>query len=197
MVDFLNFDSENGKISFGKEGMMIDFGGIAKGYTSSCIMDIFSEYGIESACVSLGGNVQVLGTKPDGSKWKVAIRDPQDESGFLGILETSDKAVITSGAYERYFESDGVVYHHIIDPSTGYPSDSGIISSTIVSSDGVLADALSTAVFVMGVDKATRMWQENRDSFDMIIMTDDDEIYVTEGIKSDFSSLKYKITIID
>ena len=101
--------------------MQIDFGGIAKGYTSARIMDIFRACGIKSGLVNLGGNVQALGTKKDGSSWRVAVQDPQDTDQYLGVLSIQDKAVITSGGYERYFEQDGRTYHHIIDPKTGYP----------------------------------------------------------------------------
>lgn len=107
--------------------MQIDFGGIAKGYTSARIMDIFRACGIKSGLVNLGGNVQALGTKKDGSSWRVAVQDPQDTDQYLGVLSIQDKAVITSGGYERYFEQDGRTYHHIIDPKTGYPVENGLI----------------------------------------------------------------------
>ena len=99
----------------------------------------------------------MLGTKADGSDWRVAIQNPASENSYLGILSTADKAVITSGGYERYFEQDGQVYHHIIDPQTGYPSESDLTSVTIVCSDGTTADALSTVLFVMGLDGAKEL----------------------------------------
>ena len=140
--------------------------------------------------------MQVLGTKTDGSLWRVAVRDPEDSSGYIGILETSDKAVITSGGYERFFEQDGVTYHHIIDPFTGYPAENGLISVTIVSDDGTLADALSTAVYVAGLDVGIDLWRENADRFDMILMTDNKEVYVTDGIADHFTSSVYDINVI-
>ena len=144
--------------------------------------------GVTSGLVNLGGNAQVLGTKPDGSLWRVAVQSPDSEDEYLGVLETKDKAIITSGGYERYFEKDGVTYHHIIDPSTGYPADNGLISVTIVSADGTLADGLSTSLFVMGKDKATDYWKAHSDEFDMILLTDDEKLYVSEGIKDSFTS---------
>ena len=138
--------------------------------------------------VSLGGNVQALGAKPDGSKWKVAVQNPDSDESYIGVLEIAGKAVITSGGYERYFEKDGKTYHHIIDPATGYPADSGLKSVTIISSDGTLADGLSTSLFIMGKDKACDFWKEHSDKFDMILMTDDNELYVSEGIADVFSS---------
>ena len=166
----------------------IDFGGIAKGYTSSRIMDIYKKCGITSGMVSLGGNVQLLGSKPDGSPWRVAVQSPDDTEDYLGILETEDKAVITSGGYERYFEEDGRIYHHIIDPSTGYPTENGLKSVTIVSDDGTLADGLSTSLFIMGQEKACDFWKKHSDKFDMILMTDNNELYVSNGIADAFSS---------
>lgn len=184
----IDYDKETSIVSFKKDGVQIDLGGIAKGYTSSMIMDIYEEKCVTSGLVNLGGNAQVFGTKPDGSLWRVAVQSPDSEDEYLGVLETKDKAIITSGGYERYFEKDGVTYHHIIDPSTGYPADNGLISVTIVSADGTLADGLSTSLFVMGKDKATDYWKAHSDEFDMILLTDDEKLYVSEGIKDSFTS---------
>lgn len=182
------YDENSRKISFGREGMKIDLGGIAKGYTSSRIMDIYKENNISSGLVNLGGNVQALGTKPDGSKWRVAVQSPDDTEDYLGILSVEDKAVITSGGYERYFEQDGKTYHHIIDPKTGYPAENGLTSVTVVSEDGTLADGLSTSLFIMGKDKAIEFWRVHSDEFDIIMLTDEGKLYVTEGIQDDFST---------
>ena len=187
-VGNISYDKETRKISFGVEGMKIDLGGIAKGYTSSRIMDIYKDNGITSGLVNLGGNVQALGTKTDGTKWKIAVQSPDDTEDYLGILSVQDKAVITSGGYERYFEQDGVTYHHIIDPKTGYPAESGLVSVTIVSTDGTLADGLSTSLFIMGEEKAAEFWREHKDEFDAILMSDDGTLYVTEGLENDFST---------
>lgn len=184
----IKFDKTDGEISFGLEGMKIDFGGIAKGYTSSRIVEIWREYGITSGLINLGGNVQALGSKTNGSNWRIAIQNPNDSNGYIGIIEIQDKAVITSGGYERYFEQDGVLYHHIIDPSTAYPAESGLISVTIVSGDGTLADGLSTSLFVMGKDKAVEFWQVHSEEFDAILMTEDNVLYVTEGIAENFTT---------
>lgn len=184
----INYDEETGKISFDMDNMQIDLGGIAKGYTSSKVMEIYKEHGVTSGLVSLGGNVQLLGTKPDGSPWLVGIQNPNDDSEMAGTLYASDVAVITSGGYERYFEEDGVTYHHIIDPRTGYPSDSGLTSVTIVSEDGTLADGLSTSLFIMGKDQAIAYWRQHSDEFDVILIDEDNEIYVTEGIADSFES---------
>lgn len=184
----IEYDDEMMEVTFDRKGMQIDFGGIAKGYTSARIMEIYQEYGITSGMVNLGGNVQVLGSKIDGSDWRVAIQSPDDANDYIGVLEVRDKAVITSGGYERYFEQDGKTYHHIIDPSTGYPAENELISVSIISEDGTLADGLSTALFVMGKDRALEYWSTHSNAFDAILLTEDDVIYVTEGIADDFTS---------
>lgn len=170
----------------------IDFGGIAKGYASSRIMEIFEKKGMISGLVSLGGNVHCFRTKEDGSAWKCGVTDPEhpdDNRYLLGILHCSDQAVITSGGYERYFQDEsGKTYHHIMDPKTGYPAKSGLTSVTIVSKDGTLADALSTACFVSGEQKAAAYWRSHRDEFDMILQTDDGRLLVSEGISDAFES---------
>ena len=178
-----------------KNNAQIDFGGIAKGYTSSRVMQIFKEYGIEHGMVNLGGNVQTLGMKTDGTAWRVAIQSPQGGNQYLGILETSDQAVITSGGYERYFEENGVTYHHIIDPKTGYPSDSDLTSVTIVCADGTKADALSTSFFVMGLQKAESFYENTDLDFDVILLTKDNQIYISEGIAQNFTS-DYTVNVL-
>ena len=192
----VNYDKDTRKISFGQDGMEIDLGGIAKGYTSSQIMQIYQDCGVTSGLVNLGGNVQALGCKTDGSKWRVAIQSPDDTQDYLGILEIENQAVITSGGYERYFEEDGVTYHHIIDPATGYPADSGLISVTIVSDDGTLADGLSTSLFIMGEEKAAQFWRENSDEFETIMETSEGKLYVTEGI-ADSLTTDRDVTVIE
>ncbi len=170
------------------EGQRIDFGGIAKGYTSARVMDVFQECGIHSGMVTLGGNVQVLNKKLDGSKWQVAIRDPEHEGKILGVLGVENQAVITSGGYERYFEEDGETYIHILNPRTGYPADKDLISVTVISEDGMLADALSTSLYLMGREEAVSYWERYGEEFEMILVTEKGEILVTEGICEEFET---------
>ena len=190
--------SKNGKsASLSKKGVKIDLGGIAKGYTSSKVVELFKEKGVESALVNLGGNVQALGAKPDGSKWRVAIQSPDNEGEFLGVLEIADKAAVTSGGYERNFTKDGKTYHHIMDPETGYPARKGLVSVTVVSDDGTMADGLSTALFVMGKEKALDYWRAHSDQFDAVLMDKNGKLYVTKGLKDSFISEKYEIEIVE
>ena len=180
--------TEDHRITLGK-GQQMDLGAIAKGYTSARIMEIYQENGVTSGMVSLGGNVQALGTKPDGTKWKIGIQDPESAEGdIIGVVSLTDQAVITSGGYERYFEEDGKRYHHILDTTRGYPADSGLSSVSIISADGTLADGLSTALFVMGKEKAIEFWREHPDAFDTVLVETDGSIYVTEGLEDRFSS---------
>lgn len=171
-----------------------DFGGIAKGYTSDCVAELMRECGIKSAILNLGGNVMAIGKKPDGNSFKVAIKSPDASLDNLGVLSVYDCAVITSGGYERSFEANGRTYHHIIDPKTGYPSDSGLVSVTIVSKDATLADALSTALFVMGREEAVMFWRNNADAFDFVLFDDSGSLYVSEGIADIYSwELEYEV----
>ncbi|MCD7826131.1 MAG: FAD:protein FMN transferase [Clostridiaceae bacterium] len=195
-ISQVSYDQKTREIAFLKEDMKIDFGGIAKGYASDEVVRIFGENGVSSGMISLGGNVWAMGRKTDGSLWRVAIQNPEESEDYLGVLEIENKAVITSGGYERYFEQDGKRYHHIIDPSTGYPAENGLTSVTIISEDGTLADALSTSLYVMGLEKAVAWWRGHSSDFDVVLLTDQGQLYVTEGIASSFSS-DFDVEIIE
>ena len=197
--DRLSYDAASGTLTLG-EGQGIDLGGIAKGYTSDRLMELFAEYDLVSGVVSLGGNVECYGTKPDGSLWRCGIQDPMDpnnSSALLGVVEVSDCAVITSGAYERNFTDDqGRLWHHIIDPTTGYSADSGLISVSIVTPHGMLADGLSTACYILGLDGAIDYWRESDEKFEMILMTENGQLYVTDGLKDCFTG-NYPVQMIE
>ena len=167
------------------QGVELDLGAVAKGYTGDCLVEIMVQQGVTSAMVDLGGNVQVLGSKPDGSPWKVAVRNPLDTGSEIGVLEITDKAVITSGSYERYFEEAGKRYWHILDPADGYPADNGLLSVTVVGDSGVRCDGLSTALFVMGKDEAVNFWRQAGD-FEMILVTEAGELFITQGLRESF-----------
>ncbi len=199
LVDASKVQLQNGKVLLGK-GQMIDFGGIAKGYASSRAMDIFREKGITDGMVSLGGNVQTIGNNPDGNRWRIAVQEPGNERGvYLGVLDVSGKAVVTSGGYERYFEEDGQTYIHILDPRTGRPAESDLLSVTVVSADGTLADGLSTSLFIMGREQAVKFWRGSRQAygmeFDMLLAADDGKIYVTEGLLDSFETEREIVAI--
>lgn len=173
-------------------GASLDLGGIAKGYLSDKLCDIIKSHNISSAIMSLGGNVYCVGSKPNGSKWTIGIRSPKNNAELLCSVNVSDCAVVTSGTYERYFERDGQRYHHIIDPKTGLPVDNNLASVTVICKDGTRADALSTALFVMGIDKAFEFQKKSHD-FEAVFIKNDNSIYITPGIEHDFSADSYKI----
>lgn len=167
-------------------GCMLDLGAVGKGYAGDEIVEVLKENGITSALLDIGGNIQTIGTKPDGSSWRVGLRDPFS-GGALGVILAADQAVVTSGTYERYFVGeDGTKYGHILDPATGYPVDNGLASVTVIAGEGKLCDALSTSLFVMGLENAIEHWREHQD-FDMILVTEDREIYLTDGIQDKFT----------
>lgn len=194
-MDKVMVDEKNQEITL-KDEAQIDLGGIAKGYTSEQVARILKQHDIEHGVISLGGNVQAIGKKIDGSRWKVGIQPPKDDMEMIGTYEACNEAVITSGGYERYFEEDGKTYHHILDPDTGKPSDQDLISVTVISEDGMLADCLSTTLFVMGKEKAEEYWKSNREKFQMILIDEDEKIYITEGMRDYFSS-DYEYSIIE
>lgn len=167
-------------------GMEISFASVAKGCAAKYAIQAMAAEGVRSAVISLGGNVQTLGERPDGTLWNVAVQDPEDTNSYAGILSVGETAVVTSGGYQRYFvANDGTVYQHIIDPSTGYPVDSDLLSVTIVCDDGTLADALSTALYVLGEDGAIEYY-EDYPGFEMILVTDDGRTLVSSGLTDAF-----------
>lgn len=168
-------------------GMKISFGATAKGCASDSAIDAMRKAGVESGIVSLGGNVQTLGLKPDGSKWTVAVEDPNNTGSYLGTLSVGETAVVTSGNYQRFFiGDDGVKYHHLIDPKTGKPVDNSLLSVTIICEDGTLADCLSTAMYVLGENAAIQYWRDNG-GFDMVMVTKDNRVICTSGLVEVFT----------
>ena len=186
LVDYtqIQYDAATGVVTL-PEGMEIDLGSVAKGYAGQLAAQMLREHGVQSALLNLGGNVQTVGTKPDGSPWEIGIKDPQGEDAMM-VLSVEDQAVVTSGGYERYFEQDGQTYWHIIDPSTGHPADSGLLSVTIVGKQGIICDGLSTSLFVMGLEKAADLWAQSGD-FEAVFVTASGEVYITEGLQDRFA----------
>lgn len=186
LVDYakIQYNDATGAVVLPAE-MEIDLGSVAKGYAGQLAAQMLRERGVESALLNLGGNVQTVGAKPDGSPWQIGIKDPKGEDAMM-VLSIADQAVVTSGGYERYFEQDGQTYWHIMDPFTGHPADSGLISVTIVGDEGVVCDGLSTALFVMGLEKAADLWAQSCD-FEAVFVTASGEVYITEGLQDRFA----------
>lgn len=160
----------------------LDLGAVGKGYAADRVVTLWREMGVTSGLLSLGGNVHCVGARPDGSDWTVAIRDPEDPDGVLATVAGRDMAVVTSGAYQRNFTLDGKTYHHILDPKTCMPADSGAASVTVIGPSGFLCDGLSTALYVMGIDGAADYWRRHQD-FDMVYYTQDGTLWYTSGLE--------------
>ena len=180
-------------------GQSIDLGAISKGCAADRILEVLQEYEVPRANISLGGNVLAWGDRPDGTPWRVGIQDPArvgEPNAFAGVLELTDAFAVTSGGYQRYFEQGGKTYHHIIDPATGHPADSGLRSVTVTAPaarkddwNGTMCDAFSTALFVMGEEKALEFWRERGagGTFDLVLVTEDGRVVVTEGLADRFT----------
>lgn len=187
-IDYTQVELGDGQARL-PEDMSLDLGAVAKGRLGEVLAQDLRELGVTSALLELGGNVQTVGSKPDGSKWRVGIQDPtSQEGGYLGIVEVADQAVVTSGDYQRYFEQDGQRYCHIMDPDAAAPADSGVDSVTIIGSDGTVCDALSTALFVMGEEKGVQFWREHPElNFEAVFVSQDGSIAVTAGLEGNFT----------
>lgn len=172
-------------IKLAKEGMVLDMGGIGKGYAADRIADYLKEQGLDSAMINLGGSsIIALGDKPNGSPWNIGLQDPDQSRGTqLGTIKISDEVIDASGVYERYFMQDGVRYHHILDPRTGFPSQNGLKSITIMSPTATDADALSTGVFLMGLEEGLSYLEALPGEVEAFFITDDNKIYATSGIR--------------
>ncbi|CAL81930.1 FAD:protein FMN transferase [Clostridium botulinum] len=169
-----------------RKGQAIDLGAIAKGYTADELKKVLLNYNVSSAFLSLGGNVYVLGNKPDKTLWKIGVQNPLEPRGdYLGIVSVSDKSVVTSGNYERFFERNGKRYHHIFDTKTGYPAEKGLISVSIISDKSIDGDALSTSVYTLGLDEGKKLI-ESLKGVEAIFVTNDKKVYVTSGLKDIF-----------
>lgn len=160
-----------------EKGMKINLGSIAKGYAGDQVKKVLVENGIESAIIDLGGNVYAYGDKA-GEAWRIGIQDPNETTGVkLGTLSVKDKSVVSSGSYERYFTYNKKRYHHILDPKTGYPTDNGLLGVTIVSDSSIDGDALSTSLFVLGLEEGKKLIDE-MDGVEAIFITESDEVHI-------------------
>src|SRR6056297_1039723 len=177
------------------EGMIANLGAIAKGYIADKVEEKLYELGVKSAIINLGGNVQLIGSKPDGTLFRIGIQDPDEtRGGNIGVYTGKDVTIVSSGDYERFFIEDGVKYHHMLNPKTGFPVDTEIKSVSIITDKSFEADALSTSVLLSGWDKGIAMIENSKD-IEAIFINKDHQVYVTEGLKEtfDFDSDNYKL----
>lgn len=182
-------NDETKEVFLSEPNMMIDLGSIAKGYVADEVVNILKEENVDQAIIDLGGNIYALGLKNGDTNWKIGIQNPFDSRGeVVGVLEVSNKSVVTSGIYERFIEKDNVKYHHILNPKTGYPFETTIAGVSIVSDKSIDADALSTLVFTKGVEEGLE-FVESLENIDAIFITNNKEVYTTSGLKDNFKIL--------
>ena len=185
-VNYKSVTVDKNKITKDTKDTKIDLGGIAKGYSCSLLIDYLKDCGLSYGIVSFGGNIGTFGTKPDLEEWKIGIKNPKDTGDVIGYVNIDSGYISVSGDYERYFEYDGKMYHHIFDPSTGYPANSGLSSVAVISNNAIEADALSTALFVMGYEKSIEFYNKNIYKFEAVFTTSNGEVLLTDGIKDSF-----------
>lgn len=194
-INKIELDKNNNSVMLKQKGMMIDLGAVAKGYVGEKIKSIILDSGYNHGILNIGGNILCIGEKFDSNPYKVGIRDGKKEkSDYIGIVEIVDKSVVTSGIYERNFTQNGKMYHHILDRKTGYPVENNLQGISIISDDSTYCDALSTAVFSMGLEKGLD-YINNKKNVEAIFVTKDNKIYVTKGLKDNFklTSQEYKL----
>lgn len=174
------------EVFLSEKGMRIDLGSIAKGYATDEVVDILKTEGVKSAIIDLGGNIYALGLKEGNKNWNIGIQNPFDDRGSaIGSLQVSDKTVVTSGVYERYIEKDGIKYHHILNPITGYPYETEIQGVSIIADKSIDGDALSTLIFTKGIDEGLKL-VESLKGVDAIFITNEKKVYITEGLRGNF-----------
>jgi thiamine biosynthesis lipoprotein len=187
LVDFTNLelDRSGKKANLKNEGMMVDLGAIAKGYAADEVAKILKKAGVKHAIINLGGNILTVGKRPDDSDWRLGLQDPyQPRNEYMAIVKLNNQSLVSSGTYEKYFEINGKRYHHIIDPQTGYPAENGLISVSIITSNSIDADALSTCIFLLGLEQGMNLVETLTD-VEAIFVTNDKKVYVSSGINQD------------
>ncbi len=198
-VDYkkLHLDPHNKRAKLDTKGMIVDLGAIAKGYAADEAGNILRKHGVKSAIINLGGNILAIGENTTGEPFKIGVQDPFNLRGaYLGILEIKDKTVVTSGIYEKYFEFEDKVYHHILDPYTGFPAKSDLAGVSVITDISIDGDGLSTMIFLLGLEKGLE-FINNEPNIEGVFITNNKEVYLTEGIKESFVLTDEKYRIIN
>ena len=171
-------------ITLPSDDIQFDVGAIAKGYIADRLKDFLMKKGVKSAIINLGGNVLCIGSKPDGTPFKIGIQKPfADRNETEAVMDITEKSVVSSGIYERCFKQDGKLYHHILNPQTGYPYDNGLISVTIISDQSVDGDALSTTCFALGLEDGLKFAEKK--GVQAVFITEDYELHYTDGFRDE------------
>jgi thiamine biosynthesis lipoprotein len=198
LVDYraVQLDATQKKVYLPHAGMGLDLGGIAKGYAADETVAILKAHGVKKALINLGGNIYALGTNPNNEPWKIGIQDPEDQRNqYIAIIAAQDATLVTSGPYERFLKVDDTVYHHILNPTTGYPADTGLLSVTIVASKSIDADALSTSVFALGREAGLDLIN-SLENVEAVVIDDQYRVYTTAGIRERFTLTDPKYTLM-
>ncbi len=185
-ISKVEIDEERGRVRI-PQGTVLDFGGIAKGYAVDLCKQVLKENRVISAMISAGGDIAVVGVKENGNPWRVGIQHPRISTDILAVVSLVDQTIVTSGDYERFFIEEGVRFHHIIDPATGFPAR-GVISVTIIADSAADGDPLSTAVFVLGLDQGKELI-ERLDGIEAVIVDEDGDVWVSSGLKDEIELL--------
>ncbi|MGI6629046.1 MAG: FAD:protein FMN transferase [Bacillota bacterium] len=191
LVDYrkLELDQEQKKAKLSEEGMMVDLGAIAKGYAADEAAKILIDAGIKHAIINLGGNILTIGSKPDGSLFRLGLQDPFQERNInMAVVRLNNQSLVSSGTYEKFFEANGKKYHHIIDPKTGYPVENELVSVSIITEKSIDADALSTSVFLLGLEKGMDL-VEKLPNTEAVFVTSAKKVFVSSGINKDIFEL--------
>jgi thiamine biosynthesis lipoprotein len=199
LVDYKKvvLDKSAGTVFLRDKEMRLDLGAIAKGYAADEIVKIISKHGIKRAIIDLGGNIYAYGEKKPGTAWTIGIRDPETERGdSILSLQVSNESVVTSGIYERFFEANGKKYHHILNPRTGFPEDNELMSVSIVATNSMLADALSTSTFLLGTEKGLALIEQTNGT-EAIFINKNHEIRTSKGLKGKLKLLDAKYKLVE
>lgn len=184
-VGYEKVELKGNKIRFQEDGMGLELGAIAKGYIADKIKEFLISEGVESAVIDLGGNVLCIGTRPDGEAFRVGIQKPfADRNETVATAGIRDRSVVSSGIYERYFEKDGKLYHHILNPKSGYPYENGLTAVTILSDESVDGDGLSTVCFALGLEKGLELINSLPDT-QAVFITEDGELHYSEHFEEE------------
>ena len=194
LIDYkkISIDDEKGTVFLREKGMKLDLGAIAKGYAADEIVRILARHNIKKAIIDLGGNIYAFGEKAPGISWKIGVRDPEETDGAsIMTIQVQNKSIVTSGVYERFFEQDGMRYHHILDTRTGYPSENDLLSVTIITGKSIQADALSTTTFLLGSQKGLIMVEQMED-VEAVFISRNRVITATSGVRDSIKILDGK-----
>ncbi|EDS76760.1 FAD:protein FMN transferase [Clostridium massiliodielmoense] len=197
LVNYKNIliNKKDSSVMLKNKGMLIDLGAIAKGYAGDEVKKVLKKNGVSHAVINLGGNIVTMGNKPDGDQWKIGVKDPfMPDANPWATISISDKSIVTSGIYERFFEKNGKRYHHILNPKTGYPIDNSLVSVSIICDKSINADGLSTTIFSMGLDKGLKLIESIKDT-EAIFVTKNHDVYISSGLKNNFKITNSKFNL--